>query len=239
MLRLGVLFLLGANFFFLYTNGSRSAISPSAYRSATAVLQEMPLKEQAAFLEDKIELLSYLGEVEMVYREYTQGNAGNWSAETIHTVSQYKDRYLQGGFLEFTDTIENELLLSKLLLQEVYTVQGYPDFLAEIQQKAQQLGSISIFQQSGWNQLENELTCAAYAGLQDTAIHYAPQKGILQALNFRMSDVFLVFGVLLFAFWAVRSEVESGMMRYIRSFSQGGYKQRLQNWRHCRSWWVG
>jgi len=221
ILRLGALFLLGANFFFLYISGSRSAIPPPAYRSATAVLQEMPLEEQAAFLEDKIELLSHLGEVELVYREYAQGNAGNWSAETIHIVSQYKDRYLQGGFLEFTDTIEDELLLSKLLLQEVYTVQGYPDFLAEIQQKAQQLGNISIFQQSGWNQLENELTCAAYAGLQDTSIHYAPQKGILQALNFKMSDIFLVFGVLLFAFWVVRSEIESGMMRYIRSFSQG------------------
>ena len=221
MLQLGVLFLLGANFFFLYISGSRSAIQPSAYRSAIAALQGMPLEEQAAFLEEKIDLLSNLNQVELVYREYAQGHTGGWTAETIHIVSQYKDRYLQGGFLEFSDTIEDELLLSKLLLQEVYTVQGYPDFLNEIQEKAQQLGNISIFQQSSETQRENELACTAYAGLQGTQITYAPQKGILQALNFKMSDVFLVFGVLLFAFWAVRSEIESGMMRYVHSFSRG------------------
>lgn len=227
MLRLGVLFLLGANFFFLYTSASRESIPASCWRSAGGVLRGIPAEEQQAFLEEKIDLLTNLQVVETVYRDCAQGYGGSWNAETARTFSAYKDRYLQGEFLDFCPAIETELQLTKLLLQEVRTVRGYPEFLAEVQTGAQQLGSISVFQQNDWNRRENELTCAAYAGLQGTQITYAPQKGIVQALNFKMSDVFLVFGVLLFAFWSVRAEIESGMLRYVRSFSEGRTRTAL------------
>lgn len=83
---------------------------------------------------------------------------------------------------------------------------GYDAFLDSIAQKAQQLSSISIFANSadGYDLANIEATARAFEGMRGIPIQYYPQRGLVTALDFALTDVVAVFAMLLLATVLVR-----------------------------------
>jgi len=102
-------------------------------------------------------------------------------------------------------------------------VAGYTDFLDSVQTKANQLSGISIFQndETGYDLKSIEVTAAVYAGLDETAIDYYPQKGLYTAISYTFTDLILLASILVLALLLVRQERDSGLLSLVRSLPAG------------------
>ena len=93
------------------------------------------------------------------------------------------------------------------IARECEQVVGYDAFLDEIAQKSELLSGISIFaatENDDYAQQNIRRTAAAYEGMRGREIDYAPQKGLMTALNFVWTDVMAVLGMVVLAAALVR-----------------------------------
>ncbi len=135
---------------------------------------------------------------------------------------RYKELYESGDYIRYTDNFNDEYYFLKQILSEVETVVGYETFLADLQERAKTLSGISIFaEEGGYSQNNIEATSKAFEGMSGTVIDYFPQMGIYTALNLYMTDVILIFIMILISFTAVRQERENGSLSLIRAMPAG------------------
>lgn len=218
----GLAVALACNLFFQWSYGTRSAVPPAGYRKAGEYLASVDTREAAAWLEQQSQELAKLQYVEDMLHNIAAGGALSSYSESDQLLwEEYREVYAAGEYLLFTSNLTAERRLVQELYGEAKTVAEYPLFLEQIQQRAAQLGAISIFQTDPWNQQVTQASARAYAGMENTVIAYCPQKGLLQALNFGMSDLLLLGCMLLLAFGLVRWEADSGMLRLVRSAPAG------------------
>ena len=104
-------------------------------------------------------------------------------------------------FLKYGETLAQEYRFLNTIVLEFEQVNGYEEFLTSIEQKARQLSSISIFAESksGYDMENIRVTDEAFRDMRGTSIQYYPQKGIMTALDFELTDVVTVFAMLLIA----------------------------------------
>ena len=70
--------------------------------------------------------------------------------------------------------------------------------------------------------MENiRVTDEAFRDMRGTSIQYYPQKGIMTALDFELTDVVTVFAMLLIATVLVRAERDNGLLALVRSTPAG------------------
>ena len=70
--------------------------------------------------------------------------------------------------------------------------------------------------------MENiRVTDEAFRDMRGTSIQYYPQKGIMTALDFELTDVVTVFAMLLIATVLVRTERDNGLLALVRSTPAG------------------
>ena len=128
-----------------------------------------------------------------------------------------------GGFLKYGETLAQEYRFLNTIVLEFEQVNGYEEFLTSIEQKARQLSSISIFAESksGYDMENIRVTDEAFRDMRGTSIQYYPQKGIMTALDFELTDVVTVFAMLLIATVLVRAERDNGLLALVRSTPAG------------------
>ena len=92
----------------------------------------------------------------------------------------------------------------------------YEGYLDRIAKRAESFSGISIFQSEGWGFLRGkvypEARRAAYEKLRGITTDYMPEKGIMSALEFSLSDVLLLAFVLLMSSVLISQEKERGML---------------------------
>ena len=70
--------------------------------------------------------------------------------------------------------------------------------------------------------MENiRVTDEAFRDMRGTSIQYYPQKGIMTALDFELTDVVTVFAMQLIATVLVRAERDNGLLALVRSTPAG------------------
>lgn len=143
--------------------------------------------------------------------------------------SEFYEEYAAGGYLRYGDTLPREYTFLKTIVYEYDEAAGYDAFLDSIAQKAQQLSSISIFANSadGYDLANIEATARAFEGMRGIPIQYYPQRGLVTALDFALTDVVAVFAMLLLATVLVRFERDTGLLALIRSAWAGRCKTAL------------
>ena len=222
--------LAGANLFLLYigTKPGENSASAEAYRLISSDLKNLDTKEQQAFIDAKYDLVYGLLQVESLLQQCAY--SGEWAKQIkedhADIFDQYEAMYRNKEYELYTDNLHTEYKLLSQIKAEVYTVAAYPEFLEEVQTKADQLSNISIFQnsESGYNRKNIDKIAHIYADMDDVQIHYAPQKGLFTALDYQFTDLILIAAMLLLASVLVRQERDSGMLNVIRSAPGGRLK---------------
>lgn len=219
--------LVAANVFLLYigTKPGEHTASAAAYRAISEDLANLDTESQQNFIQQKLDLVYGIFQVEQMLTE----SAGNpeWAVQLrkdhVDIFEQYEDIYRNKDYTLYTDNLNTEYGLLSQIKAELDTVAAYPDFLEEVQTKANHLSDISIFQSGvgSYNQKNIEKTAEVYAGMNNVQIDYVPQKGIYTALDYQFTDLILFAAMLLIASLLVRQERDSGMLSIVRTTPGG------------------
>jgi len=204
---------------------------PAAYRTVGVELSGLTMEEKGALLHDRLTERESLLKISQYYQQLAWGGsyAEHYRAENAALFDQYEQAYKDKSYTLYTDDLNTDYRLFSQLAGEYDTVAAYPDFLDSVQAKAVQLSGISIFQndKSGYDLKNIEITAAVYAGLNDTAIDYTPQKGLYTAISYAFTDLILLAAMLLLALLLVRQERDSGLLGLVRSLPGGRLKTAL------------
>ena len=223
---LGVL--LAANLFLLWFGTQRAPGSApaSAYRALEAQTAGMGMDELDTFLHGELARAEALSHIDYTLR--TEAYRGGRQDEALRAqyaedFARYYGAYVAGDFLHYAPTLAQEYRFLDGICLEFEQADGYEAFLDSIDQKAQQLSQISIFAQSesGYDMANIRATAADFAGMRGTAIQYYPQKGLVTALDFALTDVVAVFAMVLIATVLVRAERDGGLLALVRSAPAG------------------
>ena len=220
--------LLAVNLFLLWfgTGHTPGNVSAAAYGTLEREIGGMDMQEMDVFLHDALARTQGLTRVAGVLRNEAW-NGGKpdeyWRAEYAEEFEKYYDLYMSRSFLHYGETLAQEYRFLNTIVLEFEQVNGYEEFLDSIEQKAAQLSSISIFANSGSGyDMENiRVTDEAFKDMRGTPILYYPQKGLMTALDFALTDVVAVFAMVLIATVLVRTERDNGLLALIRATPAG------------------
>jgi len=220
--------LLGVNLFLLWfgTGHTPGNVPSSAYRALEQDIAGMTMDEMDIFLHDEMARVQGLSRIYTVLRNeaWNDGKTDEYAREQYAAdFEKYYDLYMSRDFLHYGETLSQEYRFLNTIVLEFEQVDGYESFLDSIEQKTQQLSDISIFANSGSGyDTENiRVTDEAFKGMRGTAIRYYPQKGLMTALDFALTDVVAVFAMLLIATVLIRTERDNGLLAMIRSTPAG------------------
>lgn len=223
-----LLVLLTTNFCLLWFNTRNlpNAMPASAYRQMSFEIRDMSMEEIGEHLNDRLIYFKSLATIENILRY--EAMQGGQISETLRennagVFEDYYDEYLKEDRLGYTGSLVLDYRFVKEILAEYEQVNEYEAFLASVQTKADSLSSISIFSENqGSYELKNiDATAEAFQGMNDVEIHYYPEKGLMTAIDFRLTDVVTVFSMLLVATVLVRYERDNGLLSLIRATPSG------------------
>ena len=220
--------LLSVNLFLLWfsTGHTPGTVPPAAYRTLAGDISGMDMAEMDAFLHNALARAKGLSHIYQVLREEAwRGGEKNdyWRDKYADDFTAYYDLYKSGNFLCYGDILSQEYRFLDGIVLEFEQANGYEEFLNSIEQKAKQLSAISIFANSasGYDMENIRVTEEAFRGMRGTAIQYYPQKGLMTALGFALTDVIAVFAMILIATVLVRTERDNGLLALIRATPAG------------------
>lgn len=227
--------LAGANLFLLYagTRPGENAPPAAAYRAIERDLRALDTTGQQALVNEKLDTVTAVLQISQLLYEQAVNAGSQWATNPKQThpelFERYEDTYKNKSYTLYTENLRQEYAFLTKIKSELDTVAAYPEFLQGVQQKAQQLAGISIFNnaKSGYDRVNIDITARVYAGLGDTPIRYAPQKGLFTALDYQFTDLILLAAMLLLASLLVRQERESGLLALVRSTPGGRLKTAL------------
>ena len=219
--------LLCVNIFLLwfYTQPNSKTPPPSAYRKLTAELANVPAADRAEYIQNEFDRISGILKIDGLVKSYGRNSKGFRDAvngEYKDVFLKYRDIYASGNYVKYADSMYTEYYFLKDCAAEAEMGAGYEDFLTDIQNKADRLSQISIFNKDGGYDILNiQDTAKAYRDMSGIDIDYSPQKGLVTAINFKYSDVVLIFAMILLASFIVRDEKDNGMLYLIRTTAKG------------------
>lgn len=212
-----------ANLFLLSTGISTAAagIPTAAYKALYQDLQTIPLEEQQAFLEKKLEVVQALQSINYMY----QMGRTRFSATDKAILAEYGDVYRNREYSLYCNDFAHEYQFLKGILAEISDTAHYTDYLEQVQQNSIEITSYSVFAKSKdpYLMLSNQKIAEAYKHLdiEKIDIQYYPEKGLVTALNFPFSDLILFFTMLVLASVLIRQERDNGLLLLIRSTAAG------------------
>ena len=220
--------LAAANLFLLYT-GTRpgeNSPQPSAWRAVARDLAGWDdTQAQQDFINEKLNLVSGVLQIDQILSYQASGAYAGIDVrqEYADLFRKYEQAYQNKEYQLYTGNLRTDYQLLHQVKAELDTVADYPQFLENVQAKAEQLTGISIFNngKSSYDRDNIDKTAAVYAGMGNVDIQYAPQKGLFTALDYQFTDLILLAAMLLLASLLFRQERDSGMLNLVRSMPGG------------------
>ncbi len=222
-----------ANLFLLWTNSdlTNEIAGASSYRAITQDIEGKTLDEKKQFLDEKVELFFALRNIEWYL---VNGGATHSNPDFQEMYNEYGDIYNLKQYSLYTESLTTEYLFLTSIQSELNTVYDHEGFLQSTRAQADMFSQISIFkpkedEPETFETLNTEKTAAAYEQLlqSNIEIDFYPQKGVLTAIDFFYTDVFILMFMLLISGQIINSERESGMLYYIRSTPKGRLKTAI------------
>lgn len=229
--------LMSVNLFLIWseTKPSGGQNASTAYHAMQAALTDKSMEQKGIFLAEEYDRIRAMQIINSVLQQEA------WNGGAVDTrlrdkyvpeFAAYYDAYCAGGYLTYTQNLNDEYRFITRIKTEYDTVAGYDAFLDSVSEKAAQLSSISIFANSSdpYSMRNIKLTALAYEDMRSVVVNYTPQYGVTTALDFSLTDMVAVLLLLLLATVLVREEKDNGLLRLIRSAPAGRSKTAIAKW---------
>jgi len=216
-----VLALLCANVFLIYVRSTQDSTPPAALRGFIRDTRSMNMDEIRVFLAERnADIDAFL-----MIDAYARGYFPRSGIEDA-LFEKYMETYRKGSYPLYTSSYEREKKFLALMESEFESADSYDEFLSDIQLQSQIYGSISIFSQSGTYNTDNiNRTAEVFGKIEFREIRtFLPQKGVVTALGFRYTDIFLLACILILPAQFITAEHDNGMLSVIRTTPKGRLK---------------
>lgn len=165
----------------------------------------------------------------LLYLNGREDQGSRYQTELLR--AQYPDleETTSAAFLEnstyYTGSLEQESVFMKDIRQEMETLHGYRENLQQIQRKADQIASISIFADpSSFSSMNIRKTAEDFRDMQDVVITYQLEKGLREALHFPFTDILAVLMTGMIAAAMILEEKEKHLFAFVKPSINGGFK---------------
>lgn len=185
-----------------------------------AWIQNLYEKTEAVNLKQQLQVLANGDEQQKIlYNELKETHA--------KLLSKYMD-ITQKDLTLYTNSLETEVQFMKEAYQEMSTLRQYPEYLKQIQAKAEHISKISIFSDKEDYSLRNiNKTAKDYRHMQTVTPQYQFEKGIMEALKFPFTDFLIIFICFSIASTLVLEEKDRGLLILLRTTCKGNWKTML------------
>lgn len=210
---------------FIYQQ-SLSSIPSSSYQRLQETLDSIDNEQRYTYIHNEykkyqafeiLEQLSYLRQNE----SENQMMIESILSENPNIEKEYLALYRQNHQLHYTDSLEAEVQFLKGINDEMTLLHQYPQYIQQIQEKAQTFSQISIFQQDSQTQNDIQKSAQDYQGREDIDIIYESEYGIQQSLTFPMTSLFLFIMIFLLSSTILIEERESGCLGFMKTTVKG------------------
>lgn len=210
------------NALLLYVNESdrTSYYSPDAYKQIYSSIEEMSSDEALNMLQNENEELNVLIDLSSNDRMVSEETL----SETYQSLDIPKliDKFTNGDFLNYTDSLWAEKYLYERVIEEVKNVNQYANYLEKIDTEAEMMQSVSIFAKPNTFSYRNiTKTPEDFKHLKGNELAVAPSKGIIMATQFLPTDFIAVILIMLVVIQLITKEKEQQRLGLIKTTYKG------------------
>lgn len=214
---------------FAYVQNLNTNIPPSAYHQLQNDLQQINNNERYTFIKNQYETYHAYLIIEELMNLRLHEKDNQYMIDSILTdypniEEKYGKRYQENHTPYYTSDLESEVSFFKEVLQEFQLLNDYPAYIRNIQEKAETISQISIFQTSDSLEQKNiQKTAQDYQSLINTPIVYESEKGIFTALSFPATSFFIMLSMMVLVSSLILEEKEKKLFSIIKITPQGQY----------------
>lgn len=196
-----------------------------AYRQMEANYRAMPFDEAYQKFTDEKQKYELFGKIGFAAQLPENDPLQQELLEAQKQHPELFKEYTANGYAAKSEEIGRQIQLLQLLDRQFTHIKGYPAYISSMQEKADQMLSVSIFQKKGTFSYRNILkTPEDFAHLQEVPLALGLEDGLTAAVQFGATDLFLLFAVLLLALGLFQQEKENGLLLLSRANKKGHYE---------------
>lgn len=201
-----------------------------AYKAFSADVRAMSEEEKGLYiiqLKEKMDGISLVQSIQNL-----QANGGDMETELAQQkmndnraqFEKYYDFYQSGDYLLYTDSLSQETALVNELFDAYRKVADFPEYLDSVVAAKNTLSGISVFGDTETDSFSSRniiKSARDYAALHGTRTNWQVDKGIVIAMENRITDILLFLAVFLFVGGLITEEKEKGLFYITRATKNG------------------
>ncbi len=228
-----VLFLLGlivVNLIsFAYYENMNVTVPLHAYSQFNQDIQSISNSKRYDYIEKEYEKYNAFLLIEQISQLSIHQEENQYMINDIQNdypyIEQYKDEYQHGYTLKYASSLESEVHFLESIKDEWNALYQYPQYLENIENKAQTIQNISIFQQEDNSNVIK--TAKDYQALKNVTITYELEKGVKDAISFPLTSYFLLIGIFVVSSFLIIEEKDKRLFLLIKTTLKGQYQTIL------------
>lgn len=215
---------------FAYAQNVNHSISPAAYQRLQTKLNEIPNNERYDFIKSEYEKYEAFMFIEQLIslRINPQENQDRIELlinEHPDIEEKYSQEYHNNHQSYYTDYLESDVEFLSQIVDEFEVLYQYPQKIESIQNQAQTITSISIFQKetNSFEQKNINKSAKDYQNMVSTPLTYTSEKGLYEAISFPLTSLFIMISMMVLASHMIMEEKEKKLFSIIKLTKKGQY----------------
>lgn len=219
---------------FVYAQNLDRSITPKAYQRLQSQLDEIPNNKRYDFVKSEYEKYEAFAIIEQLTTLRIDSQNNQHMIETIlnehpDIERKYSQDYQENHRSYYTDHLESDVEFLSQIVDEFEVLHQYPQYIENIQNQAQTISSISIFQSTVDDFEQKNILQSAkdYQERSATYLTYTSEKGIHEALSFPLTSVFIMISMMVLVSTMMIEEKEKKLFSIIKLTLKGQYPTML------------
>lgn len=131
-------------------------------------------------------------------------------------------RYNEGGYTLYSGDIHTDYAITQNLYEKISYIHGYPDYIATMTDRMNEMLSVSIFYREGTFAYRNIVrTPQDFAALRDAPLKLGLDEGVIASTKFAATDVFMIGIAFLLCIYLIAYEKDRKLLPLVKS-TRGG-----------------
>lgn len=138
---------------------------------------------------------------------------------------KYSQEYQKNHQSYYTDYLESDVEFLSHIVDEFEVLYQYPQKIEAIQNQANTMTAISIFQkeENSFEQKNINKSAKDYQAMVSTPLTYTSEKGIYEAVSFPLTSIFIMISMMVLASHMIMEEKEKKLFSIIKLTKKGQY----------------
>lgn len=215
---------------FIYDQQLNPTFPTSAYLKLQTQLNKIPNHQRYQYIYDEYQKYHAFQVIETI-QQLKKNSQKNQNIITLlqnenpDIQTKYQKLYQENHQTYYTHSIESEEAFLEKIYNEFYILHQYPMYLQDIQEKANTITQIGVFQKSNdFSQKNIKKTADDYRSLYHVNILYESEKGIQDALSFPIMNLLMMISMFVLASSMIIDEKEKKLFSIIKMTPNGQWK---------------